>query len=436
VEGNHVWKLHVEADIGVPLAPSAMDERSYIRPVDENSNVKLHPDDDALLNWTGSMGDTAAEQFKRHQEQARAAARLSVLTSSQQQQQHQRTPSKPGTSLQQSQTDKKKAFSRVLKEDMQTWMKKTTYLSNDYSRKVHDFKSLAQTKSELASDLQSKQMEMAQRRSVQMVTDSFEFGTKHRIEHPTNKQLKAVREYQVLPDVTNWGRTFTHVVIDKIPTTLPSGYTVNDLNHAFITNVERKPQSNATTRMTCNMIVPPNEIDNDEQNSNSNATNKDTKYRPIQSYDLDVLPLKEEDTPHMNFTLRLDKVNNIAYYIPIASRVQLSMGRPLSKTFIQPIERRKYTDKEKSDMEERIAEVDQDMAEKHHIHELQQSTRVNTATSTTAADNTIAQGKTNRKHHDKDDDDDDDGEGDFGDDDSNDDEEVFGGGTRTIVAES
>ena len=34
---------------------------------------------------------------------------------------------------------KKKAFSRVLKEGMQTWMKKTTYLSNDYSRKVHDF---------------------------------------------------------------------------------------------------------------------------------------------------------------------------------------------------------------------------------------------------------------------------------------------------------
>jgi Paf1 len=403
VEGNHVWKLHVEADIGVPLAPSAMDERSYIRPVDENANIKLHPDDDALLNWTGSMGDTAAEDFKRYQEQARAAARLSVLSSTQQ-----RTPTKTGPSLQQSQTDKKKTFSRVLKEDMQTWMKKTTYLSNDYSRKVHDFKSLAQTKSELASDLQAKQMEMAQRRSVKMVAESFEVGSKHQIEHPTNKELKAVREYQVLPDATNWGRTFTHVVIDKIATTLPAVHSVNNFNHAFITNVERKQQSN-TTRMTCTVIVPSNDTDDDHTSNNNN----DKKYRPIQSYDLDVLPLKEEDEPHMNFTIRLNKLTNIAYYIPIASRVQLSMGRPSSKMYVQPIERRVCTDEEVSNMEVRVAEIDQDMAEKHHIMQV---------------DDTA-----NNNNHDNDDD----GEGDYGDEDStNDNDEVFGVGAQTIVAES
>jgi hypothetical protein len=37
---------------------------------------------------------------------------------------------------------KKKDFSRVLNDPLQTWMKKTTYLSNDYS--AHESKSPAQ----------------------------------------------------------------------------------------------------------------------------------------------------------------------------------------------------------------------------------------------------------------------------------------------------
>lgn len=408
VEGNHTWKLHVEADIGVPLAPTAIDERSYKRiAVDENDHPKLHPDDDALLNWTGSMGDTAAEQFKRHQEQIRAAARLSVS------QQHLPTSAaRTGPSLQ----DKKKVFSRVLKDDMQTWMKKTTYLSNDYSRKVHDFKSLAQVKSDLASELQNKQIEMAQQRSLKAITESFE---SKKIEHPTNKELKIVREYEVLPDVANWGRAFTHVVIDKVPTSLPSGYDIDDFNHAFITDVEK---SDSARTMTCNVIA--HSKDSDHQT--------DT-YQPVQSFDLDVLPLKEADAPHMNFSLWLDKRNNVAYYIPIASRVQLSMGRPCSNVFLQPMERRKITEKEVSDLEERIAEVDQDMAEKHHIVSTSTRDRFSIGELTT---NNLKGGADN---YDKNRDDDD-GDDDFGDDNDSDDDDdekaVFGGGSRTIVAES
>jgi hypothetical protein len=211
-----------------------MDERLYIRQVDENPNIKLHPDDEASSNWTG---DTAAEEFKPYQERARAAARLSVLSSTQQ-----RIPTKTGPSLQKSQIE------------------------------------------------------------------SFEFGSKHRIEHPTNKQLMAAREYQVLPDATNWGLTFTHVVIDKIATTLPAVHSVNNFNCAFITNIERKQRSN-TTRMTCTVIVPSNDTDDDHTSNNNN--NK--KYRLIQSYDSDVLPLKEEDIQHMNLSIRLNKLTNIAY---------------------------------------------------------------------------------------------------------------------------
>jgi Paf1 len=449
VEGNHTWKLHVEADIGVPLAPSAMDERSYRRvttttttSTDENTNSHLptlHPDDDALLNWTGSMGDTSAELFKRHQEQTRAEARLLST--------QQRLPTsmtKTGPLLQ----DKTKVFSRVLKDDMQTWMKKTTYLSNDYSRKVHDFKSLAQVKSELATELDSKQIIMSQQRSVQAITKSFEYDTKSQqqapIQHPTNPQLTIVQEYKVLPDVTNWGRAFTHVVMDKIPTTLPKGYTVNDFNDAFITNVEKQTSTTSTSRtMTCNIIVP-SVTDSPDDNDRNNATTTNKNYCPIQSYDLDVLPLKDENTPHMNFTLWLDDSTGIAHYIPIASRVQLTMGRPTIESFVQPLTYRPLTDLEISDCEERMAEIDEDMAEKHHVGGMKGSNLSNTATTSAPPsrslrmDRSSVEKKTTDTNHGNDDVD---GENDFGDDDDDDDDsnaatndKVFGNGAPTIVA--
>jgi Paf1 len=412
VEANHTWKLHSEADLGVPLAPSAIDIRSYERP-DEKTHIPLHPDDEALLNWTGSMGDTAAERRKLQQEQARAAARLAISTTAA----SARSPAIKTAIVDQG---KKKVFSRVLKEDMQTWMKKTTYLSNDYSRKVHDFKSLAQTKSELISDLQAKQMEMAQQRSVEAVAESFRVPKESELVHPSNAERKPVRVFPLLPDVAHWGRAFTHVVMDKAPTTLPPGHSVGvDYPRALVTNVEPARSSASSGKMTCHVIAP--EEEKDEQSI----------YRAIQSYDLDVVPLKEEELPHMNFCVRLDKTQNLAFYLPIASRVQLTMGRPSKLTTLQPVQRRPFTNQEISDMEERMAEIDQELAEKHHIFKSRkEKARVPAATSV------MREAPSSRTKED----DDDDGEGDFGDDDSNDEEEeeeqVFGGATRTIVAES
>jgi hypothetical protein len=91
VERQYVWKLHVEANLGVPLAVSAMDwEGCYTDPdikddsKDDNkdndakgaikSSPPLHPDEDALINWKGSLGDTAQQRWDR----ARAAARLAL----------------------------------------------------------------------------------------------------------------------------------------------------------------------------------------------------------------------------------------------------------------------------------------------------------------------------------------------------------------------
>jgi hypothetical protein len=401
VEVNHTWKLHSEPDIGVPLAPSAMDRKSYERP-DENAIVSIHPEDEALLNWTGSMGDTAADDLKRRQEQARVAARLAMSGRSPDAAAAKTVPAGHVERVQ------KKVFTRMLNETMKPWMKKTVYLSNDYSRKVHDFKSLAQTKSELASELQIKQDEMAIRRTVKAISNSFDFPKE--IMHPTNKQLKSVRVMQVLPDASNWGRAFTHVVVDKAPISLPTGHTVEELDRVFVTNVEKR-QANA--RMTCTMIAPAKDL-----NDNDVESDKKDFHRPIQAFDLDVIPLKEEDMPHVNFCLWID--GDIARYIPVASRVQLSMGRPSKISTAYRVVRREMTDKEITEMEERMAEVDQDLAEKHHISKEDRPPVGKQPSPTLMKDKSAMN---------------DDGEDDFGDDES-DEEEVFGGGRKTIVADS
>lgn len=155
VEVNYVWKLHSESDLGVPLAPSAMDTVSYsieseahgkkkqqqqqqqqkdaddmdIDNDDEPAEIKLHAADEALLEWKGSMGDTAADDLKRRQERARAQARLAMAAGKTSQKRSPAVSFASETAAQQSSSkpSSKKAFSRVLNEGMQTWMKKTTY---------------------------------------------------------------------------------------------------------------------------------------------------------------------------------------------------------------------------------------------------------------------------------------------------------------------
>ena len=427
VEIHHTWKLHSEPDIGVPLAPSAMNLKSYDK-VNESvvltDNAALHPDDAALLDWTGSLGDTAAENWKRRQEKARAAARLAasgrapppkiggVTFSPQQPQQQSQQPGK------------KKAFSRVLKEEHQTWMKKTTYLSNDYSRKVHDFKSLAQTKSELAVDLEAKQKEMTQRRSVQAIASSFGVHQKNPPVHPTNPALKPLKIMPVLPYVANWGRAFTHVVVDKAPINIPEQHTVQDLKAAFLTNVEKRQ---ASSKMTCQMIVP--SVQQDNGGNNDENVIAASLYDPIQAYDLDVIPLKDEDSPHVNFCFWLEEKQDdgggVARYVPVASRVQLSTGRPVLRAVPRKVERRPVSEVERKAMEVRMADVDKDMAEKYNLKQQPRGAK----RPMTFENNEPAVNK--RKN-----DSDEDGAGDFGYDDSSSDEEVFGIGAKTIVAES
>ena len=461
VEVSYKWKLHSEPDLGVPMAPSAMDVKSYEPPPkqstapeggeEENAEKRkngkvLHPDDEALLDWKGSMGDTAAQNLKQRQDQLRAAARIAlaegkgripkVLLPN--------TPAKtPSTlpSAAQAAVSGKKSFSRVLDETMQSWMKKTTYLSNDYTRKVHDFKSLAETKQQQVQDLAEKQQLFNKRRSAEAIAGTFA-DVDGELTHPTKKHLKPKCAMPILPNVEHWGYSYTHVVIDKAPNNLDLNK--NNINRAFIANVEDR-----NNRMVCQMWVPPNgeQGDSDDEEIPKETDPNIKRYRPIQQFDLDVIPLKEEDAPHVNFCLWADPEKKVTTYLPLSSRVQLSTGRPVKRRTLRPVARRAKGKADMEEIKERMAEVDYDVAKE--LDESGALTRRQSATfmgdaaadkevdygsSEDSDDSSNAGGKKKKAHDSKptankmstlDDDDD-----------ESSDEEVFGGMTQTIVAEN
>eukprot|EP00536_Pseudo-nitzschia_multiseries_P009334 jgi/Psemu1/325586/estExt_fgenesh1_pg.C_2580004 len=336
VEVNYRWKLHSEPDLGVPLAPSAMDPMSYKQ--NKSESVRLHPDDLKLIEWDGSMADTAAEQLKKRRDNARAAARLASMGKS-----PARFLTEKTQTAMSGAASTKKPFSRVLNENMQSWMKKTTYITNDYSRKVHDFKSLAKTKQELEQELEVRQQRIMQRRSAPAVSRTFDEVKASVQKHPSKKGVTPVAEMAFLPNVQQWGNAYTHVVVDKAP-----GDDSAFLNSAFVANVQQK---DATARMTCHVF--------------GQSENDTGSYRAMQGYELDVVPLKDEGAPHVNFCIWADPANNTALYTPISSRVQLSNGRPLRKKNLKMnVTRRAMNDEEIAEMNERLAEVDADIEDK------------------------------------------------------------------------
>lgn len=158
---------------------------------------------------------------------------------------------------------------------------------------------------------------------------------------------------EFLPDIQHWGFAYTDVVVDKSPGTEDVG----KLDQAFVANVQKR---DVTARMTCQLFVPAEKDDKDQTNEKESVS-----YQAIQQYELDVFPLKEEDTPHVNFCIWVNPSTDKATYVPISSRVQLSSGRPLKKkNYTMTISRRPMNDEDKAEVQERLAEVDQDAEEK------------------------------------------------------------------------
>lgn len=370
VEANYSWKLHAEPDLGVPLAPSAMDlEGCYVDPTkekkeaydelfddDETDEKKennkgpapLHPDDEAIINWKGGAGDSAAEELKKRRDMARAEARkgsgMNLTTGPQQQ-----------ISLAKRKEGRQ---TRVLDEQNPFFMKKTTYLANDPTQSVHRFKSLAETKAKAAIEV-AKQLQSNKLSDKDTAVKSFEIANRAGAKraHPTKKNVEAMEEIPLLPDDITWGYTFTHVVLDNLPKMdSKRELTSKQLESAYIADTSK----GKNLRMECSLLVT------DDDNSDSSKG----MYNAVQRYDLDVVPLKEVNAPHSNFLFVVDEEKKVAHYHPISSRVQLSTGRPdYNDAGTRSILKRKLEEVELTDLEKTLAEVDADLAKKHGIEE-------------------------------------------------------------------
>ena len=398
IEVNHVWKLHVEPDLGVPIASTAIQLNLYVNPtkraitlgvgsnIDEtmfieegnrnstastssSTTMMMHPDDAALLNWKGSMGDTTGETLQLRRDYARAAARM----------QH-RLPQGGGdkysASLATSRNTMNNRFqikksqgtgaftSRVLQERNPFFMRKTTYLSNDTSQSVHAFKSLTETRSHFMEETSKRYRQeqdtlptqdfieqtfdiaksytttfYSSKNSSNLVKDDNEKGEeedkqqhspqkKIRI-HPTKKHIVAVAEYPLFPNLKIWNKTCIHVAMDHLPkkvgTTIPPSYA--QMQKALIMDVHAK-ENDLSTRMECNIVVPTSVSSLPIKDL---TENKQHEFTAVHKYDLEVVHIKDDTQPlHNTFLFVVDKNMGMTTYHPISSRVNLSSGRPIS----------------------------------------------------------------------------------------------------------
>lgn len=370
IERNYIWRLHAEPNVGVPLAPSAMDLNGcYIDPehvakrrkngtdkildLTVSNTLSLHPDDCALLNWKGSLKDTAAEKLQISRDRARAAARAQANCGKIKKSRD--IPSLTKSSTIQLVKGNKSFKSRVLKERNPFFMKKTTYLTNDQSESVHSFLSLAETKRQTAKEIEQK-IEEKKDKDADIIEESFRVmkmrtnsklndsdyqlhnnDTSPHLRHHNKVGVVALKEYPLFPDSLTWGHTYTHIVLENLPrgTTKRPPPSPNQLARAFIVDAEHREQN---LRMECNLLLPtilPIPINvhmsDDTDEEKIAPLNESNKYYVSHRFDLDVIPLKEESKPHVNFLLMIDKTNNIATYHPVSSRVQLSNGRPVGE---------------------------------------------------------------------------------------------------------
>eukprot|EP00986_Skeletonema_menzelii_P009533 scaffold4365_cov147-Skeletonema_menzelii.AAC.1 len=353
VEKQYVWKLHSGNELySVPLAVSAMDyEGCYVDPErggekqqqgedimmeeedllgDNLSGVQqqqkkkaahvippLHPDDEALINWKGSMGDTAAEQLQQKRDRARAAARLAIAQgygSLSAAQALATTPRGGGANAAASASAASGNGGTPAKSGS-----KTTYLTNT-ATSVHQFTSLAHTQEQRAKEVDRALAETSERYKkedriemgfreanswdVQQVLPGGETDTnvdaaadknkKKRRVHPSKKGVYPVWDLPLLPDVPTWGHTYAHVVLDHPPKSIPKNaatatptkkkggkesgnhniVSAQQLQQAIVADVSKQTQN---SRMACTVWVPDT---SSSAVSDSESPKEDDKEQP------------------------------------------------------------------------------------------------------------------------------------------------------------
>jgi len=396
VEQHYAWRLHAEADLGVPLAPSAMDLAGcYADPTRPTKDLQsgqevpapgppdLHPDDEALIHWTGPKGDTAAEELQKRRDRRRAEA-LGVANVGGLLSRSDAAAIKLANRTTTAMAGGRATFkSRVLNEDIQSWMKKTTYLTNDQTRSVHQFKSLAHSKKQAAAEIDAKLRTTTEQTSDrQTIEAGFDLANNRRQNaaparrHPTKRGVTAVFDFPLLPDAGTWGHKYTHVVLDKPPGPVPGRKrpppNAEQLERAFVADVserevdERQATAGGPDRsgreFDCNLLVP--------ADLSAALSSEPTGYDVAQRYDMTVLTLRDADGPHNNFILMIDEENGTVTYHTLWTRLNLSSGRPgkedepdstIAKVAVQ--------EEDLIAMERVVAEVDDDLARKHGVRD-------------------------------------------------------------------
>ena len=320
--------MNVDGEDGIDEGGMMMDDDNNPtkRQKSSSSHVipPLHPDDEAIINWKGSYGDTSAEQLQQKRDRARAAARLAIaqgygsLSAAAMATPSSRLGGKKSLSASGGTTTgstvmklKKKHHlqSRILDEKTPNFMKKTTYLTND-ATSVHRFTSLASTQEKRAREvdkalaetsLRYKREDVIERGFVEanswdvmMVNNNNGGGgqvetgerrkKKKRRVHPSKKGVYPVWDLPLLPDVPTWGHTYAHVVLDHPPksvgTAPASGasatpsknknlVTARQLQKAIVADVSKQTQN---SRMACTVWVP--DTDNSTSSTKNGAENE------------------------------------------------------------------------------------------------------------------------------------------------------------------
>lgn len=396
VENQYTWKLHSEVEFGAKLAVSAMDyEGCYENAKDDKSSAgdkrgapvgsdppAVHPDDESLIDWTGSLGDTAAEKLQQKQDRARAAARLAIAQGFGAIPVNAPTSSSTGGAGAGGvggafKLKKHHLKSRILDEKTPNFMKKTTYLTND-ATSVHQFTSLAHTQSQRARDVDRalretktkySEMEMAER-SFGEASD----GAGGARVHPSRKGVTPVWDLPLLPDVSTWGHTYTHVVLDNPPKNIASdpkrksaggAFKSARLQRALVADVAKQSES---ARMECTLWVPEPRPSSGEP-ARKKSKRRGERYSALQHYDLDIVPLRNPDLPPVHYVWTIDAARGHVGYHAVGSRVQLSTGRPVdvsrnSVATESDVLHRDLGAEERKRLEISMAEVDMDLAEK------------------------------------------------------------------------
>jgi RNA polymerase II-associated factor 1 len=225
LETEHKWKLHCNRDLGVDI--DIIDARSYTVPAQP---VPLHPADAELLNW-----DPKRELVGKPKSSAN------------------------GTGEPLSRQERRRAIDTQV-----TWLKKTSYLTNDPGGAVHKFKSEQQSQKEknarLANDLAAKRL----RDPVNAVERSFaeaNMKKKTKLQHSTKQGVEAEWVIPVLPDTILWGNQYTHVQFDVDPLkeqNLITGQTRRELaeSNSIIANTKQVTKHDGEVIHASSFMVP------------------------------------------------------------------------------------------------------------------------------------------------------------------------------------